>query len=707
MLIKKVNINNFFCFLGENKFVFEKGLNIISSPNKGGKSQLFNTFFWTFFDQIYIENENDNGKKVWKSSNNIITIPDALAKDDTLLGKIKTSVEIIVEAESPSSSDEIVDLLEYTFKKTVVYEKNKNGISEYNKPELIISYIDSGETKILAPALHSSTLERIFPFSVRKFMWYQGETMDNLYDFNHSNTLKNAIREISYYPIYDNMEKVVKASSISIAEKIEKALKSKNQLTKEQSDTLTEINALNKSIQETKEKIGEIETIIEGLDEEIATEESKFRTYDKYKDIKIALETKEFSLQSTISLLDQQDAFLKEKLVEKWMLFGSDSIIEESEQKLNIIQTELQKFINSSNPVPMSLPGPEYVQRMLDDNRCYICERDVENNTEAYEALKRRLDDFQKDANYKTLQDNFTELYKAKHNLLLLLPEIKDEIEKSFATRDEYIKKRNQLKNEIRKIEQNADNDNKNIKARGSNAEQILNKLNSLKNDRNSKKRNIEYYQNIILQNKDKLSPLEIKKSKYNFGSDDSKIVENIAEDYIKLFDKAITLLNKDAYKTFIDKLQEESNRLYSLYLGGNPQGKIVIGQGTRILDFETEELLTNLNTGELVAEKLAVANAILSLSEKVKNKIYPIVADAPSSDLDPENTINLTMNIGKSFEQMIILSKDYISLNIEERDNLIKEAGIVKFYELKHGKIDPNGSESRRNKKTFINIIK
>ena len=96
-----------------------------------------------------------------------------------------------------------------------------------------------------------------------------------------------------------------------------------------------------------------------------------------------------------------------------------------------------------------------------------------------------------------------------------------------------------------------------------------------------------------------------------------------------------------------------------------------------------------------------------MSLSEKVKNKIYPIVADAPSSDLDPENTINLTMNIGKSFEQMIILSKDHISLNIEERDNLIKEAGIVKFYELKHGKIDPNGSESRRNKKTFINIIK
>jgi len=117
--------------------------------------------------------------------------------------------------------------------------------------------------------------------------------------------------------------------------------------------------------------------------------------------------------------------------------------------------------------------------------------------------------------------------------------------------------------------------------------------------------------------------------------------------------------------------------------------------------------LLTNLNTAELVAQKLAVANSFLSLSEKVKNKIYPIVADAPTSDFDPNNTINLTMNIGKSFQQMIILSKDYILLNNKDRDKLIKDADVVKYYELTNEKINPTGSDSRVNKKTFINVIK
>lgn len=706
MLISKVTVNNFFCFLGENKFVFEKGLNIVSAPNSGGKSQLFNAFYWTFFDQIYIDNVN--GKKEWKPSVDIIPIPDALSKDENYIGKVKTSVEIIIEAESPDSNDINEEIVEYTFTKTVVYEKNKkNELSVFNKPELIISFIDSGETKILSPALHADTLERIFPFSVRKFMWYQGETMDNLYDFNHPNTLKNAIKEISYYPIYDNMEKIVKSSNLSIAKKIQKELTSRKQLTTEQSKTLTDINTLNENIGKNEGKIKELDISIEDLDEQIANEEAKFRSYDKYKDIKNALENKEFSLESTNNLLQQQDAFLKEKLVEKWMLNGCDDIIKNSEHKLNIIQTEIQKYANSPNPVPMSLPGPEYVQRMLDDHRCYICERDVEEDTEPYEALKRRLDDFQKDASYKSLQDNFTELNKAKHNLLLVLPEINTEIKKAFTTRDEYIKKRNSLSKEIRKIEQDADNDNKNIKARGSSADQILSKLNTLKSTRNSKKANVTYYENLISQDKDKLAPLELKKSKYKIGSEDAKLVESIAGDYISLFVKTISILNKEAYLKFIKNLQEESNRLYSLYLGGNPQGKIVIDQGIRILDFENGELLTNLNTAELVAQKLAVANSFLSLSEKVKNKIYPIVADAPTSDFDPNNTINLTMNIGKSFQQMIILSKDYILLNNKDRDKLIKDADVVKYYELTNEKINPTGSDSRVNKKTFINVIK
>ena len=129
--------------------------------------------------------------------------------------------------------------------------------------------------------------------------------------------------------------------------------------------------------------------------------------------------------------------------------------------------------------------------------------------------------------------------------------------------------------------------------------------------------------------------------------------------------------------------MQIESNKLYSLYLGGKPQGEIIINEGVHVIDFKTKEPLRDFNTAELVAQKLAVANSFLSLSENVKNKSYPIIADAPTSDFDSNNTINLTMNIGKSFDQMIILSKDYTALSDKERDNLISNANIAKYYEF------------------------
>ena len=169
MIIKKIKIINFFCFVDDNEFLFEKGLNIISSPNSGGKSMLFNAFYWTFFDKIYIDSEINNGKKEWKSSRNLILFPSSY-KNKPSNEKLTTSVVIDLEAEHPNDEHELVT---YTFEKTVIYEKIKNELTIFSKPQLEISYIDNGETKFIAPALHNLALANIFPESIRKFLWFQ------------------------------------------------------------------------------------------------------------------------------------------------------------------------------------------------------------------------------------------------------------------------------------------------------------------------------------------------------------------------------------------------------------------------------------------------------------------------------------------------------------------------------------------------------
>ena len=254
MIINKVIINNFFCYLGSDNVVnFSKGLNIISAPNSAGKSQLFNTFYWTFFDKVYVDKDGQLGKKEWKNSNSVITCPDKLLNESSEGDLISSSVEISLTSSFHENIDQENDLVDYNFIKTVVYKKTGGELIIISKPELVISYEKGGETEYIQSHLHSNFLESIFPSSIRRFMWYQGETMDNLYDFSNNITLRNAINEISYYPMYDVMDKIVQASSVSIDEKVESILTKQNKLGNKEQELFREISELQRSI-ESKER---------------------------------------------------------------------------------------------------------------------------------------------------------------------------------------------------------------------------------------------------------------------------------------------------------------------------------------------------------------------------------------------------------------------------------------------------------------------
>lgn len=707
MIIDKLIIKNFFCFLGEDILDFSKGLNIISAVNSGGKSQLFNAFYWTFFDKIYADVDNNSTKKEWKEASRLIVCPDKLRFESKDNEKIQTSIEITLTNEYHLNDEPKGELIQYVFYKEVTYQKTGETISIFSRPELTISYVKDGETEYISSSNQSWFLERIFPSSIRRFMWYQGETMDELYDFSKPSTLKNAIREISYFPMYDNMEKIVKSSAVSIQKKIDKELSTQKKLTVNQQTLINNINYKTQMLDRKKEQVITLQNDIEKINDDIAEEEHKLKGYDKYRDIKQELTKLEAELSITKSRIDDANAYTKESLINRWMLNGCDMLIKASEKNLNIISDEIKKYQNTTNPVPISLPGPEYVEQMLNDHVCYICEREVLEDTPAYEALKKRLNDFEDNSNHKVLQDNYTELNRARKRLLGELPDIVTEITQKNKSIDDLIKTRNRLNKKIADVFNDSGHEKElDITVGATTAAQMVSKI---QNFRNAKERKADALKSTLAEianyeNELRADLLEKEKSMRNIDAD---FVESHAADYIKMFVQSIGNLRSVAYSKLIEEIQTESNRLYNLYLGGQTQGEIEISSGISIVDKTTGKILTDLNTAEVVAQKLAVANAFLSLSERKMKRAYPIVADAPTSDLDHINTYNLTVNIGNSFDQMIIMSKDYALLDDSERSNLIMEANIVKYYEFKNHTIDTQGPESRTNRKTFIKTIK
>ena len=702
MILKKIIIKNFYCFLNENEFDFAEGLNIISAQNSGGKSQLFNAFYWTFFDKVYLDKTDQAGKKEWRSGNSIIACPDYYKTNSSTGDKIKTEIKIELNDEFYENDEPKGEIVTYTFEKTAVYEKTATSFLFHNRPELKISFVKDGETNFIPESMHSYFLEKIFPTSIRKFMWFQGETMENLYDFSNPSTLKNAIREISYFPIYDNIEKIVKASANSIADKIQKELKQQNRLNQSQLDNNYKIQEYTNKIETKEEAIKHLINSNDQLRDRIATVEQDLKGYDKYRDIKQNLSTLQSDLNSTLERIDDADKYIKETLINKWMLNDTELLISAADDNLKIILSEIQSFQQSNNPVPMSLPGPEYIAEMLKDHICYICEREVLEDTAPYEALKKRLDDFETDANFKILQENYTDLNRLRKTLVKDLKSIKEEILEENKKRDTLIKHRNSINRKIKNIYEESGLDSTNIQSGSTTASQLFTKLQTYNSELNKNNNNIKFIENELNKIKESLELLKIERVKFVRNSG-PVLIESVAEDYIKLFVKAIGKLSVTAYSSLIEKIQEESNKLYSLYMGGNNAGKIVIENGVKIIDKTTNEILMEIATADTVAQKLAVAFAFLSLSETKQKKSYPIIADAPTSDFDEDNTYNLTLNISGSFNQIIIMSKDYMKLTSEEKNELIRKAKVVKFYELKNELIDKSGSDSRTNKKTFI----
>jgi hypothetical protein len=708
MIIKQVEIENFFCYVGNEKITFEKGLNIVSAKNSGGKSHLFNAFHWVFFNKIYVDKENDSTKKEWKSADKVNTLPDFVIGNSNLDDSLTTSVKIILSIEYHENEEIKGEIIDYHFEKELIFKNVNDEIFPMSKPELQIWYVKNGETKYLEKGEHDWFLNKIFPVSIRKFMWFQGETVDELYDFSNPSTLNYAIKEISYFPIYENLVVITKKSEESIGRKIDIELKKVKKFTSEQESIIADIEFVNRKISNCDDNVIECRNSLSNLSDAILTEEDKLKGFDKYTTLKSKLNKLEYDIKSVNDKIDFLSVNGKESFISKWMLNKCNSLVETSNKNLDILSKEIKSFQKTENPVPITLPGPEYVQQMLDDHICYICEREVVEGTPAFHALKSRMEDFKANQIQKLLSDNYTELNRFKRNLLNELPSIKEEVEDYDFQIEKLISQRKKLLDQRENLYSDSGISNdREINTGSSTAEQILNKVRSLNASKSTTERRLSTYESDKRFEENNLAQLIERKSKILQIDDSDEISEVQVKKYIDVISSAVLKLKNVALTQLISEISEESNTLYSKYLGGKTQGEIEIDRGVRIIDKKTKKQLSNLNTAELTAQKLAVANSFLSLSEKKMNRSFPLLADAPTSQFDDENTLFLTENLSESFDQIIIMSKDYNKLGNIERAKFIERAKISKFYELKNELIDENGADSRINRKTYINIIK
>jgi DNA sulfur modification protein DndD len=349
---------------------------------------------------------------------------------------------------------------------------------------------------------------------------------------------------------------------------------------------------------------------------------------------------------------------------------------------------------------------------------CYICEREAKKDTEEYKAIESRLNENDKEqkkykeeyAKFTYLENSYVELANKPSEVLQIIRLIPHEIAQYRTEMSDLIQQRKtNLANKKKVYEELniSESDLNSIKQGSSTAKQLTEKLvfykdelNKLKNKLVSLKENEDGF--ITKLNVQKQARQKIKSA----GGTRTEYEE--ADPYAELLVKATKQLKEDAYEKLVTEIERESNKLYQEYLKANTssKGKIVIDRtnsSVSIEDFDSNPIV--LSQGLTTAAKMSVINAILHLSSKKMGISYPLIADAPSSVFSSENTQTYTKKIGDTFDQVIIMSKDYTD---EELEKLKDEDHIAGIWLLENKEIDPQSEDkTRANFKTFVSKFK
>lgn len=707
MLIKSITIRNFLPFFGETKIEFSDGLNLILGDIGKGKTMLFNAFYWCLYDEVYITDEGWRKTKALNTS-----FVNERAK--TLLERneqMETFVKLVVEIQDKDYNS----LIEYNIIRKFILKKVKEDILEVTNSSFTLSYFEPREGDIILSNDNAKAFIEsfIFPSKISSYIWFQGESINKLIDLKDSVTFKKAIEYLSYLKYYDNIYQIVN-DSISAFEKEKRKKISRDNVNQRC------FNEINEKIRKAEKSKSDYENLYKKKIEEkeevlnkIIETEKLLNNFDKFPELKTKKTLLENEIKNINDRIDQKDIEERVNFSKKWMLKGLIPTIEEAEKKLTEFEVWRQKQIKKEISLPEDVPGDQYINLMLEAQKCLLCEREAHEDSEAYIAIKNKLNRKPKsellNPEIEDLNNKVNTLKYWPRKLILKLTNVDEEIKSSKKAIQDLITHRNKKTEDLKEIISEIDDIQK---KHGINID--IAAADSIKN-RNSFKYFTERKNDLTIEidhaeRKIREFEIEIKKSNDELnnlsGKSDSKIPEIELIKYSEALEEILKEVRKNEYKQLVEDIEKKANLQYRKIaeVNNSIKGVIRINPETNIITTYDEDGKTWApSTGHLTLIKMSIINAIITKSNEYKGQSFPFITDAPSSSLDYTTTKSYSEVISEIFDQSIIMTKDL--LNIQEE--LVKNVKVKRLMILETMTQDKEKKATLTNTYTIINTVK
>lgn len=627
MTIHKLILCNFRQFIGEQTVYFstdkERNVTVFVGDNTSGKTTFINAFQWilydntAFFDKILLNKDVANGMSVGE----------------------RQSVCGTLVIENDGTTYEITRKADYIC--SYAKSEEQDAVVKYDKGSKTISYLQSdGQTKTKIESQFEENIERILPKDLSEYFFFGGEKIGSIAS---KSSIKKSVTGLMGLNVLDNAMKHLKLVRKTFDGKLDYSGDTKAL------DYQSRITGAEAEIKACEDRINEINDDISFYTDERDKYTSQLKAYEETAKLQKDRET----LIRTIDSLNRDLAQSKTNLVK---VFSNGGFAFFSRNLLNEALSVLKNTSDDTECVP-GMEG-DAIDYLLKRGKC-ICGTAISPGSLAEQLLlqekkklppesigtvvKRYKDDAREFLNtseqyYQQVEQAYTAYRKARKDLEFREEELKAISDKLLGAKDSSAIEQKRA-NAVRKIRELEEERRKKTQAVGA-AEQIIkNSQDSMKRHMAQNLNNAKYQE--LLNYTDAIYDWIEETYKKREASVKTQLEDKVNANFSRMYHGTRNIMIDDNYRVkYYDVTTEESEGLkavksFAFVCGLVDLAKQVISSG----DSDDEEA-----------------------TKEFKPMYFPLVMDAPFSNMDTSHIRNVSDILPQSANQVIIavMKKDW-----------------------------------------------
>ena len=695
MRINNITINNFQSYYGQQSLDFGKGLNLIIGKGGKGKSKLFNAFYWVRFGKLYISEIG------WRSTDGLPNNANFALKRHEFINKKALKETEVGQYVNTSVSVEIIDDngLVYEIERSVSAQRVAHENWDHEKAWTVdnnilkISYESTTGTKVKTADLAADVISELFPEGIRGYIWFQGESLDDLINFRSHENLRDAVKHISYYPYYEKLSQIISAAKTKIGTLESKHMREANKHNSTVRDLVGRIESAQRTIRTETEKKKQYEDEINAINLHLTESENKLSGLASFTQLVKEYGTCDTEIARINGKLNEVDTYQRRKLPELWILRGIEEMIRRSKE---IIKQHVETEYTLPERKYLDNPSRSKLEEILRDKVCFVCGSPVDaEHQHAIDYILERMR--MQEAYLQELEDYKTNLEFSKHfnmligkiadfpdSLLVSLSKIdgqfqdsENEIEKLQSQRKRLLERKRSLDEKIEEAKKKHGVDP--IQQAGT-AQILNNNMRGSRAELEKVKRRLIASEKIISDAKVELrtAERELEKIKGKGGASITQVEETEWKNISTFLEDICTRVQEKARIELLHLIEKKANEFYIRFTEHDTgyKGRIDID------DNYTIRFDAGLNTSHEDRKKMSIINALLSLNQEALGTYYPFISDAPTSSFDPETTHKYLIGIKDIFEQTIIITKD-VEIDSDNYNDIFNAANVSRIYNL------------------------